>query len=381
MFPSEVFDAIEINSGLVVFSSNQQFLLSTDSEILNPETAKLRSISTFNYNIKLPPLSLGTTVSFIDNSGKFSRLNEVANIQREGEPDVVEQSKAVPSLLPKDVDLVTNSRENSLVILGKTGLDTVFGFKYFNVADKRIQQAWFKWKFNKKLIYHFMINDEYYILDEDHFLQSVSLVQSDEDVTVDIDGNNYMLHLDNYTTVSNGVHSPDTNLTTFTNQTDWIDEITNTNGALVVFDSNNALTRAGRYAHCTVINGDDFTLPGNWANATLNIGYLYDYKVEFPKIYPTKVEGEKAASDINASLIIHRIKAHFGPAGLYETTLERIGKPNYTEVYESTILDRYDASDAPYLPDYIKTIPVYERNVNVGITLKSTHPHQLHYVL
>ena len=64
MFPSEIFDALEINSGLVVFSSNQQFLLSTDSEILNPETAKLRSISVFNYNINLPPISMGTTVAF-----------------------------------------------------------------------------------------------------------------------------------------------------------------------------------------------------------------------------------------------------------------------------------------------------------------------------
>ena len=47
MFPSEIFDAIEINSGLVVFSSNQQFLLSTDSEILNPETAKFTKCSNF----------------------------------------------------------------------------------------------------------------------------------------------------------------------------------------------------------------------------------------------------------------------------------------------------------------------------------------------
>ena len=43
-------------------------------------------------------------------------------------------------------------------------------------------------------------------------------------------------------------------------------------------------------------------------------------------------------------------------------------------MYESTILDEYDVSDAPYLEEYIKTVPVYERNTNVEITLKSTHP-------
>ena len=71
MFPSEIYDGIEINAGLLVFSSNQQFLLSTDDTVLNPDTAKLRSVSTFNYNIDVPPLSLGTTIAYIDNSGSI----------------------------------------------------------------------------------------------------------------------------------------------------------------------------------------------------------------------------------------------------------------------------------------------------------------------
>jgi len=373
-FPSEIFDGIEINSGLVVFSSNQQFLLSTDSEILNPETAKLRSIATFNYNTAIPPISLGTTLAYLDSSGKFSRFNEVANIAREGEPSVVEQSKVVPTLIPKEVDLLTNSRDNSMVLIGKTNSDTVFGYKYFNVAEKREQQAWFKWKFNRPLIYHFVVNDEYFFLDADYFLQKVSLVQTDNDIAIDHEDVNYVLHLDNYTTVANGSYNATTNLTTFTNQSDWIDQISSYNGTLVVIDDNAGATRVGRYAVCTVINNDDFTLPGNWSSATLKIGYLYEYKAEFPRIYPTKIEGERAFADVNSSVVVHRIKVHFGKIGLYETTLTRKGKPNYSEVYESTLLDEYDASDAPYLAEYIKTVPIYERNTNVGITLKSSHP-------
>ena len=374
MFPSEIFDAIEINSGLVVFSSNQQFLLSTDSEILNPETAKLRSVSTFNYNIKIPPISLGTTIAYLDSSGKFSRFNEMANIAREGEPNVVEQSKIVPSLIPKQVDLLTNSRDNAIVLIGKTNEDTVFGYKYFNVGEKREQQSWFKWQFNRKLRYHFVINDEYYFLDEDHFLQKINLVQADTDLFIEQDNVNYLLHIDNYVSVSGGIHNPTTGLTQFTNQSDWIDQVGTGNGTLVVIDDSNAATRIGRYAKCTVINNDDFTIPGNWQGDTLKIGYLYDFKAEFPRIYPTKVEGERSFADVNSSVVVHRIKVHFGKIGLYETTLTRKGKPDYSEVYESVILNEYDVSDAPYLSEYIKTIPIYERNTNVDITLKSSHP-------
>ena len=163
-FPSELFDGIDINTGLVVFSTNQQFLLSSDDTVLNPDTAKLRSISAFNYNKDIPPISLGTTLAYIDNSGKFSRFNEMANIQREGEPSIVEQSKVVPTLLKKDLDLITNSRENNMVFLAKA-YDTsceVVGFRYLNVGDKRQQSAWFKWRLNRPIVYHFVINDEYF---------------------------------------------------------------------------------------------------------------------------------------------------------------------------------------------------------------------------
>ena len=104
MFPSELFDGIEVNTGLVVFSTNQQFLLAADDTVFNPDTVKLRSISTFNYNKDITPISLGTTVGYVDNSNKFSRFNEMANIAREGEPNIVEVSKLVPTLLPKNID-------------------------------------------------------------------------------------------------------------------------------------------------------------------------------------------------------------------------------------------------------------------------------------
>ena len=101
---------------------------------------------------------------------------------------------------------------------------------------------------------------------------------------------------------------------------------------------------------------------------------MYDYQVDFPTIYPTQVQGDKSSSDVNGTLVLHRLRVHFGKAGLYETTLNRVGKPAYTEVYESADLDEYNISDAPYVDEAIRTVPVYEKNINVDITLKSTHP-------
>ncbi len=377
MFPSDLFDGIQINAGLLVFSTNQQFLLSTDDTVLNPDTAKLRSVSTFNYNKDIPPISLGTTLAYIDNSGKYSRMNEMANTAREGEPQIVEATKLVPSLLPKDIDLITNSRENSLIFAAKSNSSdcVVYGYKYLTVGDKRQQQAWFKWKLNNPLLYHFIINDEYYYLDTDNFLQCIKLVQADTDPSTTFDDVNYQLHIDNHTTVSGGNFDSSTNLTTFSGVS-WLSNVTTPNGALVVIDEGGTpgpTDDQGRYAECTV-SGTSFTVPGDWQGVTLRIGYLYEYLVEFPRIYPTKIEGERSISDVNSSLVVHRIRIHFGKIGLYETNLKRLGKPDYPDVYESTILDSYEASRAPYLEEYIKTIPIYEKNTNVDITLKSSHP-------
>ena len=375
MFPSELFDGIEINTGLLVFSTNQQFLLSSDDTVLNPDTAKLRSVATFNYNKNIAPISLGTTVAYVDNSNKFSRFNEMANVAREGEPSVVEVSKIVPTLLPKNIDLLTNSRENSIVLLGKTGSDIVFGYKYLNVADKRQQAAWFRWKLNNPLVYHFIIDDEYFFLDSDYYLQSIKLIQSDNDPSTSIDNVDFLLHVDNHTTVSGGNFDSTTNLTTFSGVS-WLNTVTSPNHELVVIDEGGTpapTVDQGRYGKCTV-NGTSFTVPGNWQGDTLTIGYLYPYQVKFPTFYPTKASGEKTAADVNSSLVLHRLKLHFGKVGLYQTTLERVGKPNYTEVYESPIMDIYNASRAPYLEEHIQTVPVYERNTNVEVTLESSHP-------
>ena len=393
---------------------------------------------------------------------------ETANVSREGEPILQNTSELVPTLIPKDLDLITNSRENNLVFLGKTNSDTVIGYKYLRIGQQQQQSSWFKWKFNNPLKYHFCVNDQYYLLDTDNFLQSVNIIQADADPSIDQDSVNYLIHLDNYTTVGSGSYSSTTNLTTFTNQSTWIPNVTTPNGTLVVVDTDSNTTREGRYAECTVINTDDFTVPGNWdynvehvilytalnasneqitlttgstdhgletgdkirwvegdsaaggltdgtvyyvidasvnnialasnlsnANAgvavnitsqgtgnhkiqklitDLHIGYLYEYNVEFPRFYLQKAQDETVTSDVNSKLTVHRMKLNFGKIGLYETTLTRVGKSDYTEVYESTLLDEYDASDAPFLSEKVKTIPVYEKNDNVDILLKSTHP-------
>ena len=94
-------------------------------------------------------------------------------------------------------------------------------------------------------------------------------------------------------------------------------------------------------------------------------------QIKFPTIYPTNKEKK---SDINASLIIHRLKLALGAAGVYETTIERTGKDTYNELIETSLQDAYIANQTPWVDQKVHTLPTYERNKNLTVYLKSTHP-------
>ena len=97
--------------------------------------------------------------------------------------------------------------------------------------------------------------------------------------------------------------------------------------------------------------------------------------VEIPKLYYNKKQAESSINDYTSDLIIHRIKLIFGAQGSYSTTIDRLGKPSYTEVWESPISDQYLLSNVAIDEEVTKTIPTYERNKNLSITLKSSHPY------
>ena len=48
---------------------------------------------------------------------------------------------------------------------------------------------------------------------------------------------------------------------------------------------------------------------------------------------------------------------------------------DYTETFEITAADEYEANAASIVDDnLIRTVPVYDRNINALLTVKSTHP-------
>ena len=368
-FPSDLFDGIEQNTGLLLFAKNQQFLLATDSDILQPESARLSSISTYNYNADMSPISMGTIAGFVDNAGSFSRFFVMANVAREGEPQVVELSKVVSRQLDNDLDLIANSRENQFVFLGKRGSKDVFGYRYFGTIERQLQSAWFKWKHSKPIKYHFVTDDTYFFVDNQYFLQKIDLIR-DAALTVREGGTDYLVHLDNYAPATGGSYDAATNKTTFT--LSWLADISN---------PRTDLTAVKGGTDGTIITGIDVpntgtavTVPGDWSGQELTFGYDYTMKVVLPQFFVQTKTGNVTVNESRGSLVVHRVNLEFSRVGSYETVLTRVGKPKYTQQFSSTELDNYLVGDVRVNDTYSAYVPVYEKNDNFTLSIESTSP-------
>ena len=370
-YPAILQDGIQTNTGLVLFSDNQQFMLTTDSDVFSPTTAKINALSTYNFNSATNPVSLGTTIGFLDNAGKYSRFFEMAQIQREGEPEIIEQSAVVSRLFEKDLKLISNSRENSVIFFSEEGTSTLYGYRYFDNIRERKLASWFKWTVTGTIQYHCMQDDNLYVVVRNGSSNKDQLLK----FGIKMDANTLALaenrvHLDHLMSVTTGsnTYNATSNTTTFSKPTGL-----ESSNQLVAYDVDSG-DQLGRYAKVTV-NSGNLVINGDWSNQTFLIGYQFTMQIDLPTIYVTRQEGESFRSDSRANTVLHRVKFAFGPVGIYETVLNRSGRMPYTELFELPIADQYAANTASLVDDNkLWSVPIYDRNTNVALTVKSTHP-------
>ena len=387
-YPAIVYDGIQVNAGLVLFTKNQQFMLTTDSDVLSPLTAKINSLSSYNFNFNTNPISLGTTLAFLDNAGKYTRFFEMQSVLREGEPNVIEQSKNISKLFPKDINLIANSRENATIFFTTKGTNTIYGFRYYQTGEQRVQQAWFNWELNGTVQHMAMLDDALYVIVKNsstYTMQKFSIKLDDNSHAI-VEDATYRVHLDNAKTFAH------TNLTYVANGDYTKFDHTAANfahsGQLYVValstgsdkQFNGLISKVTTFQDATDGNKVKIKIPDDWTTSDNNkaynlvLGYSFDMEVEFPNFYVTKQDGERFTSDVHSSLVLHRIKLSLGPTGVYNTTLKRVGKTDYNETFESIMADAYIEGSVAIDEEQVVTLPVYEKNTKLHLVLKSTHP-------
>ena len=393
-YPTKIYDARQANTGLVLFSASEQFLLSAGAEaLLTPETAKISYLSSYGFNADTNPVELGTSIGFLNSTARDTRFYEMANVSATQEPAIVEQSKIVAKLIPQNTSMLTSSTENKLVIAGidstlHTASSEVWCYKWYEEGGKRMQSAWFRWTLPNNIIFHTIMDDRYYVVlntGSTYTFERFDIKLKDDTTLIGSSPDVNRVHLDTKKTFASGdlTYNSATDVTTFTLGAGYYSSRTLTAYTLTDSDARGRSYDIPSSAITGSAPNQTVTLPGNWKTSTKDgssvntdvvIGYEYEFEVELPKIYMTRPEGNQIASETRGSLVIHRMNFDFGDVGVIDVTLKRKGRTDYTYTVESKEWDNILASTPAIASNYLHTIPVYDRNTNLTVQIKSNHP-------
>ena len=402
-YPSVLFDAIDTAPGLLLFATNQQFLVVAGStEIFSPSTVLAKSVGTYKYNTKVRPVHMGQSVGFLNDGGYRSRFFEMVP-NRDSAGQALETSKPVDQLIPNGINIIADSKDDNMLALAVKQDSTdyedltrfVWIYRYFNQNNTRVQSAWFKWKLSGHILYHAIMDDKYYAvlavptgndtIPVVTILQSFDLKLDEQSILIGLAKTmrqyDYQVHMDSFQMVTPTQMTYDG----ATNTTSWRlpigfhgpEPIIAYEMELNYPDLDGYIT-TGRTAQLKAegtANGVNVTASGNWTSTPALCGYNFDMLVELPTFFVTKQAGESSyVSDTTGSLTIHRAVVDFDVTGECETTLIKKGQATQVVGYQSTIQDGYLSDSSPVLQATQRTIPIYDKNINVRIILNSEHP-------
>ena len=369
--------------GLVLFSDNEQFILTTDADILSPKTAKINELSSYECDANVEAVNLGTTLAFVSKTPLFTRLFELAEISTDRPPLMTEQTKIVPELIPAGIDSLIASPGLSIVSLGRTGNSTIYQFKFLEQGQQRAS-AWYKWQLTGTLLDQFFDASTYYATVTDGtnvFVQSYDLTQANEegfltlptgektDICLDVwDVNPYRTY--NSGTDTTRIFLPYDNISGKTFSVLLL-------GGYIGDGNGLSSESVGAVLYPTVqgtAGAYYVDVDGDYRGRDLIIGYVYTMTIELPKFYVTQSEGQAVTSDFTSDLIIHRIKVSTGLSGPVKYDVNITGRPEWSNTIEATAPNTYNLNSVNMSADAIHTVPIYQRNENLTFKIIGDTP-------
>ena len=107
-----------VNNGMVLFGDSEQYMLTTNGDLLTSETANITKVSNYTFDYRSNPIYLGANLGFI--SSGMSRFYEMTNLYDRGPVDINERSQQIQSSFGQGFNMPVSSREQSMVLVYKS---------------------------------------------------------------------------------------------------------------------------------------------------------------------------------------------------------------------------------------------------------------------
>ncbi len=364
--PAALHAVIPTTQGLILFSKNQQFLMSADDGVLTPTKTTIKAISNYEVDTKIDPVDIGTHINFLSKTPSYTRVFGMATRGQDENPEVLDVGRTVNEWVPSTIDTFIASPQNQFLTLSSQSSNKVYFYRTYSDGEKNIVQAWFNWQLPGNVQTVFVDSDDFFAVTKQgtqFTLSKASLSQSPEDaIIVSNQGQKINPCMDLYTEASNvaGNNKVDYDTTNDFSKCfiPW-DNISTLTPVIVI----KGTTATGQFIESgftttpTVVTNDGdpyFKVVGKDLTSVEDdviVGWKYDFDVILPKTY-FRLDDAKTMTDYSASLTVARMKFAVGLSGVMgfkvKSTGVRQGKKTYTGDYVTT--------DYPFINDDIDYI-------------------------
>ena len=371
--------------GLVLYSSNEQFLLSTDSDILSPKTAKVNTMSSYECDPNINAQSLGISQAFISKTPLYTRVFELTDISTDTPPLMSDITNYVPELIPQSVDSLKVSPALSIVSLGEVGKADIYQYRFLNrTREERAVNSWYRWELSGTLLTQFFDSSTWYAVVKngtDVYVQSFDVTQSNEQGFLTLPtGEKTDVCLDLFSINPHRTYDSSTDKTRVFLPYDNVTGRTFTVVALGNFiggSSNLSSASVGAVLTPTVAGSagsQHADINGDFRGKNLIIGCLYDMTIDLPTLYNYNISDNNISNDDVSSLIIHRLKVKTGLSGPVDYKVSITGINDYTNTVTVTMPQQYNLNNVNMQASSTHVVPIFQRNENLAIQIIGNTP-------
>ena len=373
--------------GLVMYSTTEQFLLSTDSDILAPTSAKVNAMSAYECDANVESVSLGTSQAFVSKTPLYARVFELTDISSEQPPLMSDITAVAPELIPQSINSITASPALSIVSLGETGKSTLYQYRFLMESrEKKAVNSWYKWELTGTLLTQFFDNSTFYAVvknGDDVYVQSFDMTQSSEEGFLTLPtGEKTDVCLDLFTINPHRLYDG----TGYANKTRIFLPYESVSGKelnVVVLggyigDANTLSSQSVGAVLKPEIEGTagnrHVDIDGDYRGRDLIIGYGYDMQVDLPKLYKYNIVSGQVTNDDVSSLVIHRLKVKTGLSGPVDYKISITGLNDWTNTVSVTQPNQYQLNNVNMQASSTHVVPIYQRNENLAIRIIGNTP-------
>ena len=386
--PATLVSVLPTTQGLLLFSKDQQFLLSSADGVITPTTANARAIANYDMDTEITPVDMGGIIQFVSKTPSYTRTFGMQTFGQDENPKILDVGRVVNEWVPATVDTLIASPQNKFLAMSDQSSRYVYFFRTYSDGKENLIEAWFNWQLPGTVQTIAVDSDDFFAVTKQgtqFTLSQSSLSQSPQDaIIVNNDGQRINPCMDLYkespnvtyrasedfskcyipwdnvtglspviiikgtTATGQFIESGFTTTPTVATDTNWAASTAYIVGDVVVNDSDKvyvcdtAGTSAGSGGPTgtgsNITDGStrwDYLRTGSTYFKVLRkdlssvasdvvVGWKYDYDITLPKTYFRPDDAQKI-TDFTANLTINRMKFALGLSGVCGFKLKSTG--------------------------------------------------------